>query len=62
MNYLSLTEASEYLGISRPGMWYLIKRKVIRAFKVGNTYSVNKTDVEKYKLVCEARLPKTDLV
>ena len=47
---LTLKEAAEYLRISRPTMYKMIKGKKIRAKKLGNGYRILLSEIRKYLL------------
>ena len=44
---ISLTEAAEMLGVSRQRVHVLLKNKQIEGFKVGNTWNVYRSSVER---------------
>lgn len=46
----STTETAKELGYTRAYIWMLIKAKKLKAKKVGETYIIDKKELERYKL------------
>ncbi len=45
---VSITEAAEYLGISRSAVWIAIQEGRLAASKIGKFYVIRRAEVEKY--------------
>ena len=58
MELLSITQAAELLKCSRQYTWSLIKMGRLNATKIGNTYVVDKENVEQL-INCRTQAAKT---
>lgn len=47
MTYLSITEAAQRLGVSRQSVWSRISRDIIKAERIGNTWAVPESEVQR---------------
>lgn len=47
--FLSITQAAHDLGLTRQGLWWLIKDGIIKATKIGATYAVTRTEVRRFR-------------
>lgn len=49
MKLLSTTQAAQLLGHSRQWIWVLIRIGKLKARKIGKTYIIKETDLNKYQ-------------
>jgi len=49
MDYLTITQAAERLGVSRQAVWVRIKSGVIRADRVGHYWFIPSAEIERLR-------------
>jgi len=48
MRFLSVAEAAKLKGVSRPAIWYAIKRGALRARRLGRVWMISEEDLAEY--------------
>ena len=58
MEQISIPEAAEILGLTRQGVWLIVKKKKLKAIKIGKFFALQLSDVQEYLL---SRLNKKEI-
>lgn len=48
MEQITIPEAAAMLGLTRQGVWLLVKKKKLKAKRIGKFFALQLTDVENY--------------